>query len=290
MALRRWKSSTRHSLSKAYALGFLAAFIVVLLGNIWPIITRQFMPFAIFGETNLDRIGEPISIALPLVYAIVSWVLCYVLFAIVVPSRHDFVRGIRRALKHGRSTARPWEDDAGSLPFIAAATALVLAGFGVMFYEISASGFLDRFDGPFWRLPVALGLVVFYTGLAVQVLELKPTVLLILLVGLLPILVAIVLSAAAQDVDYPQAVIASLSPLALLVGSGMIPVFEFAPAGAVDREMAVVVTAANTGLAFLVLQIAFLAVRWRKQKRADHAACRSLAADNGAAMLAAQTQ
>jgi hypothetical protein len=287
MALRRWKSSTRHPLSKPYALGFLAAFIVVVLGNIWPIITRQFMPFSLFGVNDLNRLGEPISIALPLVYAVVSWVLCYVLFAIVVPSRHDFVRGIRRALKHGRSAARPWEDDASGLPFIAAAAALVLAGFGVMFYETSASGFLDRFDGPFWRLPVALGLVVLYTGLAVQVFELKPTVLLILLVGLLPVLVAIVLSAAAQDVGYPQAVIASVSPLALLVGSGLFPLLEFAPND--DFRVGVIVTGANTGLAFLVLQIAFLAVRWHKRKRADHAACRSLAADNGAAVLAAET-
>jgi hypothetical protein len=122
----------------------------------------------------------------------------------------------------------------------------------------------------------------------VQVLELKPTVLLILLVGLLPILVAIVLSAAAQDVGYPQAVIASLSPLALLVGSGLFPLLGFAPDDS-DVPVGVIVTAANTGLAFLVLQIAFLAVRWHKQKLADHAACRSLAADNAAAVLAAQT-
>ena len=93
MALRRWKSSSRHSLSKPYALAFLSAFILVLLGNVWPIITHRFMPFALFGETNMDRLGPVITIGLPLVYSLVTWLLCFILFAIVVPSRHSYVRG-----------------------------------------------------------------------------------------------------------------------------------------------------------------------------------------------------
>src|SRR5690606_5819922 len=54
IALRRWKSSTRRSLSKPYALAFLIGFIVVLIGNVWPIVTRAYMPFPLFGQTNFD--------------------------------------------------------------------------------------------------------------------------------------------------------------------------------------------------------------------------------------------
>jgi hypothetical protein len=291
MVLRRWQSSSRHSLGKPYALGFLSAFIVVLLGNVWPIITHRFMPFALFGEIDIDRLEPVIPIGLPLVYSLVTWALCFVLFAIVVPSRHSYVRGIRRALKHGRSAARPWNDDAGGLAFIAVVTAVALAGFGVMFREIAASGFLDRFEGyayGFWRLPLAFGLAIFYSGLVLQVLELKPTVLVILLVWFLPILVGIVVSASAQDVGYVQTVIASISPLALVVMSGILPTAIVMP-GQLDEELSVVLTGANSGLVFIVLQIAFLWVRWQKQKIADYAACRSIGAASGGNVLVPQT-
>jgi hypothetical protein len=281
MALRRWKSSTRHSVSKPYALGFLIAFIVVLLGNIWPIITRQSMPFALFGERDLERLGEILVVALPQVYALVTWVLCYVLFAMVVPSRHSYVRGVRRALKHGRSAAYPWDDDADGLAFIALVAAVVLAGYGVLFRELSVSGFYADFtDGAtgLWRLPLALTLVVVYAGLVMQVFGLKPTVLVILLVGILPILIAVVMSAAAQGVGYPQAIIASLSPLALVVGSAMLPPVTAMVPPEAARELAVAMTGANTGLVFIVLQIAYLLVRWHRQKRSDYAASRAVLA------------
>jgi hypothetical protein len=293
MALRRWKSATRHSLSKPYALGFLGAYVIVLLGNVWPIITRRSMPFALFGENNIERLGEVITVGLPLVYALVTWGLCYILFAIAVPSRHSYVRGIRRALKHGRSAARPWDDDADSVPFIGAVAAVALLGYGVLFNELSSAGFLDDFTNGvtgLWRLPLALTLAVVYTGLVVQVFELKPTVLVILLVGLLPILVAIVMAASAQDVGYPQAIIASLSPLALVVGSAMVgPITAMAP-GEIDRELTIALTGANTGLAFITLQIAYLLLRWHKQKRADYAACRAIGVESAPSVLAPQTQ
>lgn len=292
MALRRWKSATRHSLSKPYAVGFLCLYVVVLLGNVWPIITRRSMPFALFGENNLERLGEVITVGLPIVYALVTWGLCYILFAIAIPSRHSYVRGIRRALKHGRTVARPWDDDADSLAFIGAVAAVALLGYGVLFHELSSAGFFDDFTNGvtgLWRLPLALTLVIVYAGLVIQVFELKPTVLVILLVGLLPILVAIVMAAAAQNVGYPQAIVASLSPLALVIGSAMIgPATAMAPTE-IDRELGIALTGANAGLVFIVLQIAYLLVRWQKQKRADYAACRVVAVEN-TGMLTPQPQ
>jgi hypothetical protein len=227
------------------------------------------------------------------VYALVTWTLCYVLFAIVVPSRHSYVRGIRRALKHGRSAARPWDDDADGLAFIGIVVAVVLAGYGVLFRELSVSGFYDDFTTGvtgLWRLPLALALVVVYSGLVIQVLGLKPTVLVILLVGILPILVAVVMSAAAQDVGYAHAIIASLSPLALVVGSAMLPMADVMAAGEIDPELAIAMTGANMGLVFIVLQIAYLLVRWQKQKRAGYAGCRAFAVERSAGVLALETR
>src|SRR5690606_2793734 len=274
MAHRRWKSASRHSLSKPYSLGFLAGFVVVLLGNVWPIITRERMPFPLFGERDLDDLGEAIAIGLPLVYACVVWLLCIVLFSIVVPTHDSYVRGIRRAMKLGRSSARPWDDDAGAVSGYAVFTAVAVGGFGVLLNELSAAGFLAPFDESqqLWRLPVAFGLVLFYTALLLQALGPRPTVLVVLLLWLLPILVAIVLAAAGNDFGVPEAVIGSLSPIALLVASGMLPLGELT-SGAEGR-LSAVLTGANTGLAFVVLQTAALWLHGNRRRHEYEALCR----------------
>lgn len=282
MAVRRWQSSGRHSLSKLYALGFVTVFVVVLLGNVWPIITHRYLPFVLFGNADLDELGPVLTTGLPLVYSLITWLLCFTLFSIAIPSRASYVRGVRRALKHGRNAARPWDDDASGLPFVAAVTAVALAGLGVMFREISVSGFLDDYElyAP-WRLPLAFGLAVLYSGLLLQTLELKPTVLVILLVWHLPILAAIVLAASAQNATETHAVIASLSPIALVILSGLLTSASLAPSE-LDEQVSLALTGSNAGLVFVVLQIAYLWLRWQRQKRNDEDACR-IAATGGVA-------
>lgn len=282
MALRRWKFSGKHSLSKPYALAFLCGFITLLMGNVWPIITGRYMPFALFGETNIEALREPVAIGLPLVYCLVVWILCLVLFAIVIPSHHAYVRGIRRALKLGQVGAAPWDDDSASLPFMSFFTIAALIGFWTLSREIAASGFLDFLAASglgAWRLPLAFGLVLVYTTLLLQVMELKPTALVILLLWFLPILAAIVLGAAMQMAGIPQAVVASVSPLALVLMAGMIPIGAVG-GGAVGgaSEFAALQAGVYTGLAFVSIQIVWLRLRWRKLKDAYYAACRSQAA------------
>jgi hypothetical protein len=273
MALRRWQSSTRHSLSKPYALGLVGAFVVLILGNVWPAITGQYSPFAIFGQQSIEDLQQPLAVGLPLVYSYATWTLCLVLFAMVVPSHHAYVRGIRRALKRGRTETRPWEDDSGSIAFMFLYVLVVLAGYWVLVGRISAAGFYDGMADPtLWRLPLALGLVLIYTILLLQVVELKPAMLVILLLWFLPILVAIVLGAAMQAMATPQTVIASLSPIALVAMSGLASLAGSVPTS-IDDEFGMVFTGAHTGLAFIVLQVAFLAVRWHGLSRGFRNAC-----------------
>lgn len=275
MALRRWQSSTRHSLSKPYALALLAGFIVLVLGNVWPAITGQYLPFPIFGQTNINAVTEPIVVGLPMVYAFVLWSLCLVLFAIVIPSHHSYVRGVRRALKLGRSRARPWEDDSGNVAFMLLFVLGTMAGYWVLVGEISAAGFYDSLANPdpsLWRLPAALGLVLVYTVLLLQVIELRPAMLIVLLLWFLPILAAILLGAATQTVATAHIIIASVSPIALLAMSGVVMLDGSVPVSAND-EFAMVHTGTQTGLAFIVLQIAYLARRWSGLRRGFRKVC-----------------
>jgi hypothetical protein len=267
IALRRWKVSGRHALGKPFALAFLVGFIVLLLGNVWPALTRQYMPFALFGVTDLDQLGPVIAIGLPLVYCLIIWLLAFVLLAAVTPTHHACLRGLRRAVKLGRSGTRPWEDDAANPPFAAALTLLALTGFAVLMQVATASGFIDFLHAAgfsTWRLPVVFTLVLVYTAMLLQGIELRPTVMAILLVWLLPILVAILTGAAVQDTGTLQAVIASLSPLALLVMAGLLPLqYVAGPEITIDGSDALL-TGVTTGLAFLTLQIGWLAWRWHR--------------------------
>jgi hypothetical protein len=273
MAVRRWQKADKHSLSKPFALGMLAVYVVLVIGNVWPIITGQFMPFPIFGNDDLAQLAEPIAIGLPLVYSIATLLLCIFLYMNTVPTHHDYVRGLRRAKKLGSNAARPWDDDAAHMSFMSLFTLIALAGFAVLFFEMQSAGFMRFLEGTgyaSWRLPLALGLVLIYTLLLLQALGDRGAVLSILLVWLLPVLVAIVLSAAIERLALFPVVVASISPLATLLAAGFLPIGDaFAPASE-SAEFATLLTGFYTGLGFLAAQIVLLGWRWQRLRRRLH--------------------
>jgi hypothetical protein len=270
MAVRRWQKADKHSLSKLYALGVLSVFIVLIIGNTWPIITGQFLPYAIFGSINLAERVEPIAIGLPLVYCMAVWLLGIFLFFNTLPTHQDYVRGLRRAKKLGRRAARPWDDDSANIAFMSLFVVIALAGFALLFFEMQSAGFMRFLAGTgyaAWRMPLALGLALLYTLLLLLVLETRGAVLSFLLVWLVPILVAIVSTAAMEDVTRFQTIVASLSPLATLLMTGMLPAAEaYAPLSAAN-DVAVLVTGVYSGFGFLVVQIALLGWRWQRLRR-----------------------
>lgn len=274
MAWRRWRCATRHSLSKPYALSFLCAFVFLFMGNLWPAITGQYLPFPIFGETEISQVSETIAVGLPLVYSLMTWLLCLILFAIVLPSHDSYTRGIRRASKHGRPHTRASEDDSDSPGFMSLFVAVALLGFIVLTANLRAAGLADFWMSSAsgaWYLPVAFALVLVYSAILVQAIELRPATLAILIVWFVPVLTAIVLSAAVSDFGRAQAVIASTSPLALVVMSGLLA-FELAEPGLAEGIHSSVLTGIWTGLIFLTMQTVWLSLRWRRRRRAIAAA------------------
>ena len=272
MAVRRWQKENKHSLSKPYALGILAAFIVLVTGNLWPAITGQYLPFSLIGQTRLEAVDEFLALGLPLVYAVTIWLLCLFLYANVVPAHHSYVRGVRRAEKLGRRMARPWEDDSASIAFMSLFAVVALVGYWVLYSRMSAAGFYAFLDGTSYsamRLPFTLALVLMYSLLLIQALERRGTVLVVLVLWLVPILVAVVSAAAIEDLTSVQTVIASISPLAVIGMAGTLPVETVAP-GNTGSEFEVILTGYRTGIAFLLVQTAVLAFRWAQVKKSLH--------------------
>lgn len=64
----------------------------------------------------------------------------------------------------------------------------------------------------------------------------------------------------------PHAIIASLSPIALLLLAGAVPLIDAVPIGA-ERQFDVVLTGVHPGLVLLAAQILLLALRWRHRSR-----------------------
>ncbi len=272
MAVRRWQKEDKHSLSKPFALGFLAVFLVLLIGNVWPVITRDYLPFAILGNTDLDSLADSIAVALPLLYAMIIWILSIFLYANVVPTHNQYVRGVRRAKKLGREKALPWDDDSANMPFMSLFVVLGLAGFWVLYSQMSGAGYMEFLEGTrfqAWRLPLALGLVLVYSLLLLQVLEQRGTTLTILLLWLLPILVSIVSAASMQNLTSTHTIVASLSPLALILMTGVLPLESVVPISP-DDDVSALFTGSTTGMIFVSIQIVLLALRWRQLSRRLH--------------------
>jgi hypothetical protein len=269
MAIRRWQKEDKHSLSKVYALGVLAAFLLLLIGNIWPVITRDFLPFPILGETDLDSLAVPISIVLPLMYTVLILVLCVFLFANTVPTHNAYVRGVRRAKKLNRRAAWPWEDDAANIPFMCLFVLLALTGFWVVYHQMSSANYLDFLEGTrygAWRLPLAFALVLFNAFLLLQVLERRGTVLTCLLLWLLPVLIGVVSAAAMEQLTSLHTVLASLSPLATMLMAGVLPIEATIPFNPPD-EFNALYTGSTVGLIFVAVQSGLLVLRWRQLRR-----------------------
>jgi hypothetical protein len=270
MAVRRWQKASKHSLSKIYSLCLLSVFVLLFIGNLWPVIAGKFLPFRIFGIGNLEAIKEEIGIALPLMYAVGMWLMCTFLYSIFVPSHHAYIRGVRRARKLGKKAARPWDDDSASIPFMGISIAIASIGFWILLSEMVPAGYMDTFEPSrsynIWRLPLALGLALFCTLLLLQVLEMRGTMLAALLIWTLPVLIAIVSGAAMERMTNVHAILAAVSPIALILMSGLLPLegaIPLDPDGTFDAMR----TGTQAGFIFITLQIALLGWRWMHLRR-----------------------
>jgi hypothetical protein len=109
--------------------------------------------------------------------------------------------------------------------------------------------------------------VLFYTLLLLQVLEQRGTTLTVLLLWLLPILVAIVTAASMEEMTRFHTVVASLSPLALIVMTGVLPIESVVPIDP-GEDFGALITGSTMGLIFVSVQIALLGWRWAGLRKA----------------------
>ncbi len=149
----------------------------------------------------------------------------------VTPNRSEYLKGLWRARKQGRTDLPAWDDLALNRPFLAIACAIVLASATLAWN--GAGG--PRFAGsgqPFRWFPLAIAtavLTIAYFGLALQFFLLLDRVrgliffsLFLFLIWLVPLLAGAVVGAASSVPGYGSQIVLSLSPIGgigLIAGS-----------------------------------------------------------------------
>lgn len=224
MSYRKWRDQNQHALSKPYGTGVFVMVIIMILGNLWPVLTRQTaVDLPIFGGVGTAHIDEGVAVVLPLIMSIALLFTGMWILQLVTPSHHEVLRGWRRVVKFGEPRLGWWRNEAPSglvlgvmilVSVIAVYTELgLLVHHG--FLSTDAVSFLDRLGLP---LALVIALLSFYAALIS--LENRRIFIVLLLGWGLPGLIAILMGAAFSS--YQTAVyLSSLSPLFLILYGGL---------------------------------------------------------------------
>jgi hypothetical protein len=244
-AVRKMRAERAHSYMKWQALGCMATFAVLLLGGLWKV-ARLLPENYPFEPTPAD------IIMLGAIYGLLLGAL--ILAATITPGASEYVKGVRRALHHGRRRPSAWSDAGSNRVAVFALCALVLVGASAVVQVVGRPPLLDA-NGMNWvktpkRLekavasdeawresrqammsrPILIGvLTVAYFGLASQYFALRvgrsgPVVMAVFLflVWLVPLLAAAVIGMGTPSRSVLAVVIVALSPLAgIALSSGL---------------------------------------------------------------------
>lgn len=228
---RRMESELAHPLSKPQAIGALSAVAVLALGGIW-------------------RLEDFDLVATCFLYGLL--VIAILLVMMVTPNRSDYLKGLRRVRKQGRTNLPVWDDLALNRVFLSVACAIVLvaatfAMSGAGNPQIGLRGQLPR------SFPLAIATTVVtiaYFGLALQFFLLWFRMrgimffcLFLFLTWLVPLLAGAIVGMASPMPGPESQVVASLSPL---VGIAMIA----EPAVPESHRMAIQAAALTPALFF----------------------------------------
>jgi hypothetical protein len=211
-ATRKMAADRAHALSKAQALGCMAVLTVLTVGGFWRV-SRLFSP------TAPTLVGPAEVIAFGAVYGLM--LAAMVLAVPITPDAGGYTRGVRRALREGRTRPGPWEDAGANRLALLGLCALVLVGATAVVSTVGRPGMVAAVNYQDWHnapeiaeraavsdaawlasrqallsRPIAVGvLTAAYVGLALQFFSMRTrrsgavlTVLLLFLAWLVPVL------------------------------------------------------------------------------------------------------
>jgi len=263
---RKWKADTVPAISKPMALVTFTTVSVISLGNIWPNLTRSDGALEIFQSSG-DLNQALAIIALPLMLALVTTLLGFVLMISALPDPVHFRQGRIRAQRQVKTSLSPWDDEASGA-LLCALLILIQAGLqATSFLTLHKAGYFDGIDST----PLAGAALILVGALSLWYFRtLKESFgsgqlgLIALVHWLVPILAAILLFAIPNDaLRQPAFMIAATSPLALIpFSTTLLP----PPEAGTQEILQMVQRALGFGILFLTATTVWLQVRLRKKR------------------------
>lgn len=221
MLLRKWVQDHVHPLNKLQALVVLVFFELLLFANLWPVFTTTELTGEVQARFPLPIPAEAVSAAISTIVVLLSGALGYWLVIVMTPNWQAVSRGWCRARRQGR-TRVPWTwDEAGAFAAVAVVSAVIAGGVVLVLCLLQGAGYFEFAEGGWMdRTPAALALggSLFVFGSALACWEGGRTMIAILLVGMLPVLAAIVFASVDESAfANPAFFVASVSPLGTLI-------------------------------------------------------------------------
>ena len=267
---RKWRDPDCHTIGHGFAVVVYGALLALILGNALPLIAdgsffqgaRQMMDLS-SSDTERRVFGWVVMTLVGLSF-FAGVLLC---IHLIVPTRHEALRGFRRAAKLQRARVSPFSDDSSSLGF-----ALLLILFGWCAWSWFSNGILD--SSPFEDVGVARGIGLITQGLAfclpllafqllLETRGWRSGLLWALFLWVVPPLVGIIMVATGR-LEALGTYTASLSGPVLVVYT---MVRAAMGVHAPDRDSLPVEEALWIGLAFYALALPYLAAQWRRYRK-----------------------
>ncbi len=270
MAYRKWRDPNQHALGKGYGVGIFVLIATMILGNLWPILTRDTtVNLPILGGLGSDRVDQGIGVLLPMIFSYALLFSGMWILQLVTPSHHEVLRGWRRVVKLGEHRLGWWRNESPAGPVLILLIAVSWIALGSELALLASNAFLpsDQVSGlERLCLPLALTVALLSFYAALISLENRRIFIVLLLGWGLPALVAIFLGAAFQS--YHVAIYcAALSPLFLIGYAGL-----FLESTGVDQSQVLEYQQSSEvafwlGLLLQALLIAWLLWRWTQLYR-----------------------
>lgn len=265
---RKWRDPDCHAVGHGFAVALLGGILALVLGNAFPLIAdgsffqggRRVFPMPSGG---LER--EVFGWIVMTVFGLAFFATVLVFLSLIVPTRHQSLRGFRRAAKLGQSRVPVLSDEATSLGF---ALCLILLGW-VGWYLFSQAIFraatfdevrMSSWHGLLQALAFCLPLMCFQ--LLIEVRGWRGGLIWLLLFWVVPPLAAIIMLATGRLLD-PSTYMASISGPVMIVYTMAQALMESHPPG----RPIVVRQALGFAIGLHMIALPILFVQWRRCRR-----------------------
>lgn len=132
MAHRKWRQPTNHALSKPQALVFYGVLQLLVIGSLWPYLTRGGGGGGLV-ELATMQLAPSVFLRVALyTYLLLGLVVSLWLVHVTTSERHAIVQGLRRARKRGQARPEATHDAASSVWVALALAAITVLGYAVL--------------------------------------------------------------------------------------------------------------------------------------------------------------